>query len=58
VSAPDAARIDLARQYHESSGGNGLAVMVDGVLLHESYTSGGATTARLLASGTKGFTGL
>lgn len=58
VSAPDAARIDLARQYHEASGGNGLAVMVDGVLLHESYTSGGATTARLLASGTKGFTGL
>jgi CubicO group peptidase (beta-lactamase class C family) len=58
-AAPSAAWIDLARQYHEASGGQGLAILHNGTLLHESYANGGsATTLQLLASGTKGFTGL
>ncbi|MFY7917221.1 MAG: serine hydrolase domain-containing protein, partial [Rubrivivax sp.] len=56
---PSAERIAAARAYHESSGGQGLVMLHDGRLIHESYANGGNSgTQVLLASGTKGFTGL
>lgn len=56
---PTADQIAAARAYHESAGGQGLVILHDGQLIHESYANGGnANTQVLLASGTKGFTGL
>ncbi len=56
---PSADQIAAARAYHESSGGQGLVMLHDGRLIHESYANGGnANTQVLLASGSKGFTGL
>lgn len=57
--APTAEQIAAARSYHEASGGQGLVILHDGQRIHESYANGGnANTQVLLASGTKGFTGL
>ena len=59
ASAPTPERIDAARRYHEASGGQALAMLLDGALVHESYANGGGPfTPQLLASGTKGFTGM
>lgn len=59
ASAPTPDRIDIARRYHEASGGQALAMLLDGALVHESYANGGGpSTPQLLASGTKGFTGM
>lgn len=58
-TAPTADQIASARAYHEASGGQGLVILHDGQLIHESYANGGSSNAQvLLASGTKGFTGL
>jgi CubicO group peptidase (beta-lactamase class C family) len=59
AAPPTPEQIAAARAYHEASGGQGLVVLHEGRLLHESYANGGSPTAQvLLASGTKGFTGL
>lgn len=58
-SAPSAAAIQAARDYNLSVGGQTLIVMHNGVIVEESYGNGGAPDrTQLLASATKGFTGM
>ena len=58
-SAPSAAALQAARDYNFSVGGQTLIVMHNGAVIEESYGNGGATDRiQLLASGTKGFTGM
>jgi len=59
AAAPDAAAIRSARDYSVAAGGQTLLVMHEGKVLEETYANGGAADRRqLLASGTKGFTGI
>jgi CubicO group peptidase (beta-lactamase class C family) len=56
---PTPTAIELARAYHEESGGQGLVILWKGEVIHESYANGGSPgRLQLLASGTKGFTGV
>lgn len=58
-SAPSAAAIQAARDYNLAVGGQTLIVMHNGVIVEESYGNGGAPDrTQLLASATKGFTGM
>lgn len=58
-SPPDASAIQAARDYNFAVGGQTFVVVHDGQILDEAYANGGAADRRqLLASGTKGFTGL
>ena len=58
-SAPSAAAIQAAREYNFSVGGQTFIVMHQGQVLEESYANGGAAgKVQLLASATKGFTGM
>lgn len=59
TAAPSAAALQTAREYNLSVGGQTLIVMYNGAIVEESYGNGGAPDrAQLLASATKGFTGL
>ncbi|MCZ8132210.1 MAG: serine hydrolase [Steroidobacteraceae bacterium] len=54
-----AAAVQSAQDYNASVGGQTFLVMQGGVVLAESYSNGGSTERRqLLASATKGFTGM
>jgi len=56
---PSAASLQAARDYSLSVAGQTLIVMHNGIILEESYGNGGAAERiQLLASGTKGFTGM
>jgi polyhydroxybutyrate depolymerase len=56
---PSAAALQAAREYNLSVGGQALIVMHGGTMIEESYGNGGAADRiQLLASATKGFTGL
>ena len=56
---PSATALQAARDYNLSVGGQTLIVMHGGVMLEESYGNGGAAERiQLLASATKGFTGM
>jgi polyhydroxybutyrate depolymerase len=56
---PSAAAINAARDYSASVGGQTLLVLHNGQVLDESYANGGAVDrTQLLASATKGFTGI
>jgi polyhydroxybutyrate depolymerase len=56
---PSAAAIQSAREYNFSAGGQTFVVMHQGQILEESYANGGAASkVQLLASATKGFTGM
>jgi len=59
AAAPSAAALQAAREYNLAVGGQTLIVMHNGVVLEESYGNGGAPDRiQLLASATKGFTGM
>ncbi len=59
AAPPSAAAIQAAREYSFSTGGQTFLVMHDGKILDEAYANGGsADRIQLLASATKGFTGL
>lgn len=56
---PSPAAITAARDYSVSVGGQTFVVMHEGSIVAEAYANGGAPDRRqLLASGTKGFTGM
>jgi poly(3-hydroxybutyrate) depolymerase len=56
---PSTAAIQAARDYNFSVGGQTFIVMHQGQVLEESYANGGAANkVQLLASATKGFTGM
>ncbi len=56
---PSASAIEAARAYSASVGGQTFLVLHNGQILHEAYANGGAVDrVQLLASGTKGFTGI
>ena len=59
TTAPTPQAIQSARDYNWASGGQTFLVMHKGQLLDEAYTNGGsADRIQLLASATKGFTGM
>jgi len=59
ATPPSAAALRAARDYNLSVGGQTLIVMHNGTILEESYGNGGAADRiQLLASATKGFTGM
>jgi polyhydroxybutyrate depolymerase len=58
-AAPSASALQAAREYNLSVGGQTLIVMHNGAVIEESYGNGGsADRIQLLASATKGFTGM
>jgi polyhydroxybutyrate depolymerase len=58
-SPPSAAAIQAAREYTFSVGGQSFLVMHKGTVLDEAYANGGGVDrVQLLASATKGFTGM
>ena len=59
AASPSASALQAARQYNLSVGGQTLIVMHNGSIIEESYGNGGAADRiQLLASATKGFTGM
>lgn len=59
AAAPTSAALEAARSYNFAMGGQSLIIMHRGEVLLEAYANGGAIDrAQLLASATKGFTGL
>ena len=59
AAPPTPAAILEAESYNFATGGQSLLVVHRGQVLHESYANGGgADRPQLLASGTKGFTGM
>lgn len=59
TSPPSAQRMDSAEQYSVQMGGQTFMVVHQGRVVRESYANGGsADRVQLLASGTKGFTGM
>lgn len=58
-NAPTKEQMDAAEQYSISKGGQTFIVVHQGQIIRESYANGGsADRVQLLASGTKGFTGM
>ena len=58
-AAPSAQALQAAREYNFASGGQTHLVMHEGQVLDEAYANGGAPErVQLLASATKGFTGM
>ena len=56
---PSASALQAAREYNLSVGGQTLIIMHNGSIVEESYGNGGAADRiQLLASATKGFTGM
>lgn len=59
TAPPSASALQAAREYNLSVGGQTLIVMHNGSIVEESYGNGGAADRiQLLASATKGFTGM
>ena len=59
AAAPSAAALKAARDYNFATGGQTLIVMHRGQVIDEAYANGGTVDRiQLLASATKGFTGL
>ncbi len=59
IGPPPAAYLDLAQEYNFAKRGQSMVVLYDGNLVRESYANGGGPDRlQLLASATKGFTGM
>jgi polyhydroxybutyrate depolymerase len=59
AAAPTSSALEAARSYNFAMGGQSLIIMHRGEVLLEAYANGGAIDrAQLLASATKGFTGM